>query len=151
MRLRAEALSLSYDERVVTESLDVVIPDESFTVIVGPNACGKSTLLRALSRLLTPKADPSALEKQNSEERAKIMQLMRSSAEGIPRPPRHEGEPTIESIKAQRDYRLAVITAQREELLDARDHGIFDADVLAALLENLDASQITMEMRGRRS
>ena len=30
------------------------IPDGSFTVIVGPNACGKSTLLRALSRMLKP-------------------------------------------------------------------------------------------------
>jgi ABC-type cobalamin/Fe3+-siderophores transport system ATPase subunit len=34
----------------------VAIPDESFTVIVGPNACGKSTLLRGLSRLLKPSA-----------------------------------------------------------------------------------------------
>ncbi|MEW2129406.1 ATP-binding cassette domain-containing protein [Streptomyces sp. NPDC005435] len=32
------------------------IPDESFTVIVGPNACGKSTLLRGPSRLLKPSA-----------------------------------------------------------------------------------------------
>src|SRR5690606_14967174 len=29
-------------------------PEGEFTVIVGPNACGKSTLLRALSRLLKP-------------------------------------------------------------------------------------------------
>jgi ABC-type cobalamin/Fe3+-siderophores transport system ATPase subunit len=34
----------------------VVIPDGSFTVIVGPNACGKSTLLRSLARLLKPSA-----------------------------------------------------------------------------------------------
>jgi ABC-type cobalamin/Fe3+-siderophores transport system ATPase subunit len=33
-----------------------VIPDGSFTVIVGPNACGKSTLLRSLARLLKPSA-----------------------------------------------------------------------------------------------
>ena len=32
----------------------MVIPDGSFTVILGPNACGKSTLLRTLSRLLAP-------------------------------------------------------------------------------------------------
>ncbi len=55
-RLRAENLTLSYDQRVVTEGLDVSIPDGSFTVIVGPNACGKSTLLKALARLLKPKA-----------------------------------------------------------------------------------------------
>jgi iron complex transport system ATP-binding protein len=55
-RLRAENLTLSYDQRVVTEGLSVSIPDGSFTVIVGPNACGKSTLLKALARLLKPTA-----------------------------------------------------------------------------------------------
>ncbi|MFI0350758.1 ABC transporter ATP-binding protein [Actinomadura sp. 9N407] len=55
-RLRAADLTLAYDQRVVAEGLGVEIPDGSFTVIVGPNACGKSTLLRALARLLKPKA-----------------------------------------------------------------------------------------------
>jgi iron complex transport system ATP-binding protein len=55
-RLRGEDLTLSYDQRIVTEGLGVSIPDGSFTVIVGPNACGKSTLLKALARLLRPKA-----------------------------------------------------------------------------------------------
>ncbi|MEW2357222.1 ABC transporter ATP-binding protein [Spirillospora sp. NPDC029432] len=54
-RLRAADLTLAYEQRVVAEGLGVEIPDGSFTVIVGPNACGKSTLLRALARLLKPK------------------------------------------------------------------------------------------------
>ncbi|MFA1543128.1 ATP-binding cassette domain-containing protein [Actinomadura monticuli] len=54
-RLRAEDLTLAYEKRVVAEGLGVEIPDGSFTVIVGPNACGKSTLLRALARLLRPR------------------------------------------------------------------------------------------------
>ncbi|RKN34013.1 ABC transporter ATP-binding protein [Micromonospora musae] len=53
-RLRAEALTLAYDRRVVVRDLDVQITDGSFTVIVGPNACGKSTLLRSLARVLKP-------------------------------------------------------------------------------------------------
>jgi iron-siderophore transport system ATP-binding protein len=53
-RLRAEDLTLAYDQRTVVERLGVVIPDGSFTVIVGPNACGKSTLLKALARMLKP-------------------------------------------------------------------------------------------------
>jgi iron complex transport system ATP-binding protein len=56
MRLRGEGLRLAYDDRVVAEGLDVQIPDGSFTVIVGPNACGKSTVLQALARLLRPQA-----------------------------------------------------------------------------------------------
>jgi iron complex transport system ATP-binding protein len=53
-RLSAENVTLAYDQRVIAEKLSVEIPDHSFTVIVGPNACGKSTLLRALSRMLRP-------------------------------------------------------------------------------------------------
>nr|WP_261993622.1 ABC transporter ATP-binding protein [Streptomyces sp. 3211.6] len=55
-RLTAENVTLGYDQRVIAENLSVEIPDHSFTVIVGPNACGKSTLLRALSRMLRPTA-----------------------------------------------------------------------------------------------
>lgn len=53
-RLRADEVTLGYDRRIITEKLSVDIPDHSFTVVVGPNACGKSTLLRALARLLKP-------------------------------------------------------------------------------------------------
>ncbi|MDF3303154.1 ABC transporter ATP-binding protein [Streptomyces tropicalis] len=53
-RLSADDVTLAYDRRVIAEQLSVEIPDHSFTVIVGPNACGKSTLLRALSRMLRP-------------------------------------------------------------------------------------------------
>ncbi|GHC80059.1 ABC transporter [Nocardiopsis terrae] len=53
-RLNGRDLTLSYDQRVISRDLAVRIPDNSFTVIVGPNACGKSTLLRALSRTLKP-------------------------------------------------------------------------------------------------
>lgn len=53
-RLHAESITIGYDDRVISAGLDVTIPDGSFTVVVGPNACGKSTLLRALSRLLKP-------------------------------------------------------------------------------------------------
>ncbi|WP_323449114.1 ABC transporter ATP-binding protein [Streptomyces yaizuensis] len=54
--LRATGLRLAYDNRVVVDGLDVAIPSGRITAIVGANACGKSTLLRALARLLTPAA-----------------------------------------------------------------------------------------------
>ncbi|MFD9728860.1 ABC transporter ATP-binding protein [Streptomyces sp. NPDC059072] len=63
-RLTAENVTLGYDERVIAENLSVEIPDNSFTVIVGPNACGKSTLLRALSRMLKPTAGRVLLDGQ---------------------------------------------------------------------------------------
>lgn len=53
-RLAASDLTLAYDGRVVVEGLSLAIPDGEVTMIIGPNACGKSTLLRALARLLRP-------------------------------------------------------------------------------------------------
>lgn len=53
-RLTARDLTLRYGDRVVSTRLDLDVPDGAFTAIVGPNACGKSTLLRALVRLLRP-------------------------------------------------------------------------------------------------
>ena len=53
-RLHVEGATIGYDKRIISEGLSVSIPDRSFTMIVGPNACGKSTLLRGLSRLLRP-------------------------------------------------------------------------------------------------
>ncbi|MFE6281173.1 ABC transporter ATP-binding protein [Streptomyces sp. NPDC057877] len=53
--MRATSLRLAYDDRIVVDGLDLAIPTGKITAIVGANACGKSTLLRALARLLTPK------------------------------------------------------------------------------------------------
>ena len=53
-RLSADKATIGYDNRVISRELSVQIPDAGFTVIVGANACGKSTLLRALSRLIQP-------------------------------------------------------------------------------------------------
>jgi iron complex transport system ATP-binding protein len=90
-RLSGADLTLAYDQRVVASDLSVAIPDGSFTVIVGPNACGKSTLLRALSGLLTPKAgavvlDGAAISSYRSKEVARRLGLLPQTAvapEGI--------------------------------------------------------------------
>ncbi|XQE78254.1 ABC transporter ATP-binding protein [Streptomyces microflavus] len=54
-QLTAERLTLGYGDRTVVSSLDLVVPPGAITVVVGANACGKSTLLRSMSRLLAPR------------------------------------------------------------------------------------------------
>ena len=54
--LSAQELDLAYDERKVVDSLSLTLPAGKITIIVGANACGKSTLLRGLARLLKPSA-----------------------------------------------------------------------------------------------
>ncbi|WP_438872560.1 ABC transporter ATP-binding protein [Paractinoplanes pyxinae] len=50
--LQAERLSLGYGERTIVRDLTMHLPTGKVTIIVGPNACGKSTFLRGLARLL---------------------------------------------------------------------------------------------------
>jgi len=61
-RLEARSVSLAYDGTTIVPELSVAVPPGSFTVIIGPNACGKSTLLRGLSRLLAPAAGSVVLD-----------------------------------------------------------------------------------------
>lgn len=60
--LRAAGLRLAYNANVVVDGLDLTVPPGQVSVIVGANACGKSTLLRALARLLAPRAGTVRLD-----------------------------------------------------------------------------------------
>ena len=64
--LRAQGISLSYHpQHPVIEELSLRVAAGQVTMIVGPNACGKSTLLRALSRTLAPGAGRVLLDGQD--------------------------------------------------------------------------------------
>lgn len=83
--LHARDVTLAYDKRVVAAGLDVAIEPGSFTAIVGPNACGKSTLLRALARLLKPSSgvvelDGKAIHSLPSKQVAKRLGLLPQSS-----------------------------------------------------------------------
>ena len=52
--LLARDITLGYGDTRIISDLSLEVPDKSFTIIIGPNACGKSTLLRGFARLLRP-------------------------------------------------------------------------------------------------
>ncbi|MEH6377653.1 ABC transporter ATP-binding protein [Streptomyces sp. KLMMK] len=60
--LAAHGLSLGYAGRTVVDGVDLAVPGGAVTAVVGPNACGKSTLLRGLARLLAPTAGTVTLD-----------------------------------------------------------------------------------------
>ncbi|WP_150251267.1 ABC transporter ATP-binding protein [Nocardiopsis deserti] len=82
--LLVEDLTLGYKDRVVIESLDLTIPPGRITAIVGANACGKSTLLRSMSRLLAPRVghvllDGKEVHRLPSKELARTLGLLPQS------------------------------------------------------------------------
>ena len=60
--LNASRISAGYGDAEILHGLDLAVPPGRITVIVGANACGKSTLLRAMSRLLSPKGGQVLLD-----------------------------------------------------------------------------------------
>jgi iron complex transport system ATP-binding protein len=79
--LRARDLTLAYDRRAVVQDLSVELPAGKVTIIVGANACGKSTLLRGLARLLRPGAgsvllDGKDIHAQSTRDVAKVLGLL---------------------------------------------------------------------------
>ncbi|MEU8915004.1 MULTISPECIES: ABC transporter ATP-binding protein [Streptomyces] len=64
--LRAEGLRLAYGpDRVVVPGLDLELPHGAVTAVIGANGCGKSTVLRALARLLRPASGHVLLDGQD--------------------------------------------------------------------------------------
>lgn len=64
-RLAAEKVHLAYGERRICRDLDISIPDGRFSVVIGPNGCGKSTVLRGLARQLPLQSGRIVLDGEN--------------------------------------------------------------------------------------
>ena len=84
VRLRAEELSLGYGDRTVVENLDLDVLPGSVTTVIGPNGCGKSTVLRALGRLLPARKgrvllDGKRIDKTPTKEVARVLGILPQS------------------------------------------------------------------------
>lgn len=101
----------------------------AFLVAVGSLLLQGSTLA-AVVRWLLPASDPHA----DDAERGEVIRMLRAAEASVPADAPHR--------------MLAVIAVQRSALLDARDDGTYDAETLNGALANLDATQISIEMRG---
>lgn len=136
---------------VAAQTLPEDTPQRSVLVLIAFTVAVLSLLVQGgtigpLLRAISPKVDQAAADEKTNAERARLMQLMRTSAEAVP--PAPPIEQTKQGFLSSKEHELSVIAAQRNALLEARDHGTYDADVLAYALQILDASQIALEMRG---
>lgn len=83
--LLARDISLGYGDTRIISELTLEVPDNSFTIIIGPNACGKSTLLRGFARLLKPSTgsvllDGAELHTRKPKEVARKLGLLPQSS-----------------------------------------------------------------------
>lgn len=80
-RLFAERLHIAYGERVIVDQLDLLIPSEKITVLVGANGSGKSTILKAMARILKPAKggvflDGKSIHEMQTKEVAKQLAIL---------------------------------------------------------------------------
>lgn len=83
-RLTAHGLTLGYGDRLVVDELDLEIEPGVVTTVIGPNGCGKSTVLRALARLLRPRTgqvllDGRAIATMRTKEVARVLGMLPQS------------------------------------------------------------------------
>ncbi len=48
-------LAIAYEDKLIVNGLNMNIPKGKITTIIGPNGCGKSTVLKTVGRILKPK------------------------------------------------------------------------------------------------
>lgn len=80
-RLYTEHLHIAYSERVIVDDLNIVIPKGKITALIGANGSGKSTILKAVARMLKPKAgmvylDGKSIHGMSTKEVAKHLAIL---------------------------------------------------------------------------
>ncbi|MGH1547808.1 cation:proton antiporter [Leifsonia poae] len=130
------------------QSLPQDTPGRSVLVLIAFLIAAGSLLLQGgtlglVLKLVKPAAADPVAEK---EERRRLMELLYEAGKSVPQPTTRERTP--EAFAEHKAARLARLRAQRDALLDARDDGTFSADVLAGALTNLDADEISIDLKG---
>ncbi|CAI6060269.1 ABC transporter ATP-binding protein [Cohnella sp. JJ-181] len=59
---KTENIVAGYDHKTILHGISLVIPSNKISVIVGANACGKSTLLKTMARLIKPASGEITLD-----------------------------------------------------------------------------------------
>ena len=81
---QAENIVSGYDHKTVIQDVRLVIPSHKISVMIGANACGKSTLLKTLARLIKPTSgkvhlDGRPVSKISSKQLARVLGLLPQS------------------------------------------------------------------------
>ena len=66
--LEVQNLSAGYDKTWILQDINLCVESQKFTVFLGPNGCGKSTLFKAIGRLLKETQGKILLQGQNIQE-----------------------------------------------------------------------------------
>jgi iron complex transport system ATP-binding protein len=141
--LAATQLSAGYDDREILRDLDLTLSPGKITAIVGANACGKSTLLRTMSRLISPRQgqvllDGKSIHQTPSRQLARTLGLLPQS------PLAPEGITVAELVSRGRHPHQRLFsrwTRQDDEAVDSALAATKTFDLAERLVEELSGGQ----------
>jgi iron complex transport system ATP-binding protein len=135
---KTDNLTLGYGEYIVLKDINLSIPKNKITILVGSNGCGKSTLLRTMARLLKPISGSVLLEeddiiRKSTKEVAKKLSILTQS-------PTAPGDLTVFNLVKQgrypyqswlnqwskEDEKIVNYALERTGLMEIRDKRISD-------------------------
>lgn len=114
-------------------------PERPLLVLVAFGVAAVSLLLQGgtlallIRRVRPATADPAAVRQEQEE----VRRLVRTFAGSVPPDPAESAE----------QHRLRQLGVARDALLDARDLGVYDSQILGVALAAVDAEQIALESR----
>ncbi|MCY8908113.1 ABC transporter ATP-binding protein [Bacillus atrophaeus] len=84
--LSTEQLGIGYGDRLIVEDLNISIPKGKITTLIGPNGCGKSTILKTMSRILRSKTgavylNGNGIRQMSTKDIAKDMAILPQTPE----------------------------------------------------------------------
>lgn len=80
-RLQTQKLDIGYSERAIVHNLNLSIPHGKITALVGANGSGKSTILKAMARIMRPSSggvllDGRSIHSMSTKEVAKQLAIL---------------------------------------------------------------------------
>ena len=64
---QAEHITAGYDNKTILQDVNIAIPSNKISIIIGANGCGKSTLLKTMARLIKPTSGQVTLDGKPSD------------------------------------------------------------------------------------
>lgn len=123
VEFEAKKLVTGYGDKTIIDGINVRIPKNKISVIIGANACGKSTLLKTMSRLI--KADDGVVSingknitKMKSKELAKLLGLLAQS------PVVPEGITVADLVARGRFPHQSIFSSMNKEDFDAVEEAL---------------------------
>ncbi|WP_152656701.1 ABC transporter ATP-binding protein [Oceanobacillus sp. CFH 90083] len=84
--IHIEDVQVGYGDALIIDSLNLTIPKGKITTVIGPNGCGKSTLIKTIARILKANSgviylDGKVISRTSTKDIARKMAILPQSAE----------------------------------------------------------------------